>query len=76
MMSSLCLRQKEYMDKIRGRWDFLIQCRPNVKGMIGNAKLIVGHINHNSSQEKIIDFIAPKGIFSYNEATGEFKSKS
>jgi DNA topoisomerase VI subunit B len=26
------------MDKIRSKWDFLIQCRPNVKGMIADSE--------------------------------------
>ena len=63
------------MDKIRSKWEFLIQCRPYVKDMIGNAKLIGGHIGQNSNHEKIFKFITTKGTFSYNEATGEFKSK-
>ena len=63
------------MDKIRSKWDFLIQYRPNVKGIIGNAKLVGGHISHNSKDEKIFNFITTKGTFSYNERTDEFKSK-
>ena len=63
------------MDKIRSKWDFLLQCRPNVRGMIGNAKLIGGHIGHNSNHDKIFNFVTTKGTFSYNETTDEFKSK-
>ncbi len=63
------------MDKIRSKWEFLIQCRPNVKGIIGNTKLIGGHISHNGNHEKIFNFITKKGTFTYNEATDEFKSK-
>jgi len=63
------------MDKIRSKWDFLIQCRPNVKGIIGNTKLIGGNINHNSKHEKIFNFITIKGTFSYNERADEFKTK-
>ena len=63
------------MDKIRSKWDFLIQCRPHVKGIIGNAKLIGGRINHNSNHEKIFNFVTKKGTFTYNETTDEFKSK-
>jgi hypothetical protein len=63
------------MDKIRSKWDFLIQCRPDVRGMIGNSKLIGGDINHNSKHEKIFHFITKKGTFTYNEATDEFKKK-
>jgi hypothetical protein len=64
------------MDEIiKSKWDFLLQCRPDVRGMIGNAKLIGGHIEHNAVNETIFNFITPKGIFLYNEATNEFKSK-
>jgi hypothetical protein len=60
---------------IKSKWDFLIQCRPNVKGIIGNTKLIGGNINHNSKHEKIFNFITIKGTFSYNERADEFKTK-
>jgi hypothetical protein len=43
--------------------------------MIGNAKLIGGHISHNIKDERIFHFITTKGTFSYNEMTDEFKSK-
>jgi len=60
---------------IKSKWDFLIQCRPNVKGIIGNSRLVGGHISHNSRGEKIFNFITIKGTFSYNERTDEFKSE-
>jgi len=63
------------MDKIRSKWDFLLQCRPDIRGVVGNAKLIGGGISHNINNEMIFDFITKKGTFSYNEATQEFKSK-
>jgi hypothetical protein len=63
------------MDKIRSKWEFLIQRRPNARGMIGNAKLIGGHIGHNSNHDRIFNFITTKGIFFYNEEIDEFKSK-
>jgi hypothetical protein len=63
------------MDTIKSKWEFLIQCRPNVRGMIGNAKLIGGDIGQNRNHEKIFNFITTKGTFSYNESTDEFKSK-
>ena len=63
------------MDKIRSKWDFLLQCRPDVKGMVGNAKLIGGHIGHNDNHDKIFNFITTKGTYFYNEMTHEFKSK-
>jgi len=63
------------MDRIKNKWDFLIQCRPNVKGTIGNAKLIGGQIDHNRKHERIFNFITAKGTFTYNEASDEFKSK-
>jgi hypothetical protein len=63
------------MDRIKNKWDFLIQCRPNVKGMIGNTKLIGGHIDYNDNHDEMFNFITTKGTFSYNERTGEFKSK-
>ena len=60
---------------IKSKWDFLIQCRPNVKGIIGNAKLIGGRIDHNDNHDEIFNFITTKGTFSYNERTDGFKSK-
>ncbi len=63
------------MDRIKSKWDFLLQCRPEIRGMVGNSKLIGGNISHNSNHEVIFNFITKKGTFSYNEMTGEFKSK-
>ncbi len=68
------LREKE-MDKIRSKWDFLLQSRPDIRGVVGNTKLIGGRISHNINKEMIFDFITKKGTFSYNETTHEFKSK-
>ena len=62
-------------NKIKSKWDFLLQCRPDVRGIIGICKLVGGDISHNSNHEEISHFITTKGTFSYNEATGEFKSK-
>ena len=63
------------MDKIKSKWDFLIQCRPNVKSIIGNARLIGGHIDYDDDHDEIFNFITTKGIFSYNERADEFKTK-
>ena len=63
------------METIKSKWDFLLQCRPNVRGIVGNAKLIGGRISHNTNHEKIFTFITIKGTFSYNERTDEFKTK-
>jgi len=63
------------MGKIKNKWELLLQCRPNVRGIIGNAKLIGGYISHNGNHETIFNFITLKGIFLYNEATDDFKSK-
>jgi len=63
------------MDKIRNKWDFLIQCRPDVNGMIGNAKLVGGDVSYNDNHDKIFNFITTQGTFSYNERTDEFRSK-
>ena len=63
------------MDSIRNKWDFLLQCRPDIRGVVGNTKLIGGRISHNINNEMIFDFITKKGTFSYNEATLEFKTK-
>ena len=62
-------------NKIKSKWDFLLQFRPDTRGMVGNAKLIGGDIEHNSKKEKIFHFITKKGTFTYNEGTGEFKRK-
>jgi hypothetical protein len=63
------------MDRIKSKWDFLLQCRPDIRSIVGNAKLIGGDITHNTEHEMIFDFITKKGIFSYNETTHEFKTK-
>jgi hypothetical protein len=64
------------MDEIiKSKWDFLLQRRPDIRGMIGNTKLIGGHINHNSKHKKIFHFITKKGTFTYNEGTDEFERK-
>ena len=63
------------MDKIRSKWEFLLQCRPYIKGIVGNAKLIGGDIGHNSKHDKVFNFITTKGIFFYNEETDEFERK-
>jgi hypothetical protein len=60
---------------IKSKWDFLLQRRPDIRSIIGNFKLVGGHISHNSRDEKIFNFITIKGAFSYNERTDEFKTK-
>ena len=60
---------------IKKKWDSLLQCRSDVRGMIGNTKLIGGNISHNSKGEKIFNFITKKGTFTYNEGTEEFENK-
>jgi hypothetical protein len=68
------LQEKE-MDRIRSKWDFLLQSRADIRGVVGNTKLIGGDISHNSNHEVIFNFITKKGTFTYNEMTDEFKSK-
>ena len=63
------------MDKIRSKWDFLLQCRPDIRGIVGNTKLIGGDISHNSNNEMIFKFVTKKGIFTFNDASDEFKKK-
>jgi hypothetical protein len=60
---------------IKSKWEFLLQCKPEIRGIIGNFKLVGGHISHNSNHEKIFNFVTIKGTFSYNERTDEFKTK-
>jgi hypothetical protein len=60
---------------IKSKWEFLLQCKPEIRSIIGNFKLLGGHINHNSRREKIFNFITLKGTFSYNERTEEFERK-
>jgi hypothetical protein len=60
---------------IKSKWEFLLQFKPEIRSMIGNYKLLGGHISHNSRGEKIFNFITVKGTFSYNESTDEFKSE-
>ena len=62
-------------NKIKSKWDFLLQCKPDVRGMLGNAKLIGGHINYDDNHDQIFNFITSRGTFCYNERTGEFKGK-
>jgi hypothetical protein len=62
-------------NKIKSKWEFLIQSRQNVRAMIGNSKLIGGHISHNGTHERIFNFITARGTFTFNEATEEFKNK-
>jgi uncharacterized membrane protein YoaK (UPF0700 family) len=62
-------------NKMRSKWEFLIQSRTNVRAMIGNTKLIGGHISHNGAQKRIFHFITAKGTFTFNEATEEFKNE-
>jgi len=61
--------------KIKNKWDFLLQCKPDVRDMIGNSKLVGGDIIHNSKREKIFHFITTKGTFTYNEASDKFERK-
>jgi hypothetical protein len=64
------------MDEIiKSKWNSLLQFRPDIRGMIGNTKLIGGNIYHNSNHEKIFHFITKKGTFTYNERTDEFERK-
>ena len=60
---------------IKSKWEFLLQRRPEIRSIMGNTKLVGGHISHNSKHEKIFNFITVKGTFSYNESTDEFKSE-
>jgi hypothetical protein len=60
---------------IKSKWNFLLQSRPDIRSMMGNSKLIGGHIGHNSNNEKIFNFITKQGTFTYNEAADEFKKK-
>jgi hypothetical protein len=63
------------MDGIKSKWDFLLQCRSDIRSVVGNTKLIGGDINHNDKNEKIFHFITKKGSFTYNETTDEFRKK-
>ncbi len=62
-------------EKIKRKWDFLLQSRPDIRSMIGNARLIGGDFSHNENHEKIFYFVTKKGTFTYNEMTDEFESK-
>ena len=62
-------------EMIKSKWEFLLQCKPEIRSMIGNTNLVGGHISQNNRGEKIFNFITVKGTFSYNERTDEFKSK-
>ncbi len=63
------------MDRIRSKWDFLLQSRPDIRSVVGNVKLIGGDISYNVNHEMVFEFITKKGILSYNEITHEFKRK-
>jgi len=58
------------MNEIRNRWESLLHSRP---GLIGNARLIGGHISYNGDRDKTFNFITSKGFFTYNPRTDEFK---
>jgi hypothetical protein len=62
-------------ETIKRKWDFLLQCKPEIRNIMGNTKLIGGHISHNSKHEKIFYFVTKKGTFTYNEGTEEFERK-
>jgi hypothetical protein len=62
-------------NKIKSKWEFLIQSRPDLRSMMGNTKLVGGHISHKGAHERIFRFITAKGTFTFNEATEEFKSE-
>ena len=40
------------MDKIKSKWEFLLQYRPDVRGKVGNVKLIGGQIGHNEMTDQ------------------------
>jgi hypothetical protein len=63
------------MNRIKSKWDFLIQRRPDGKGMIGNARLIGGHIEYDDNHAEIFNFMTTRGTFPYDERTDEFESK-
>jgi hypothetical protein len=33
---------------IKNKWEYLLQCRLEIRSIIGNTKLVGGHISHNS----------------------------
>jgi hypothetical protein len=60
------------MDEIiKSKRGFLLQCRRDIRGMLGGSKLIGGRISQNSNNDRIFNFITKKSTFSYNV----FKSK-
>ena len=61
------------MDPIRAMWDSLIQTKPDMMGIARNANLVGGRIDHNDQHEKIFLFLTNKGVFFFNNVTGEFK---
>ncbi len=63
------------MDTIRTKWEYLLQCRPNFREMIGRAKFVGGHISYNDKQEKIFNFITTSGRYTYNERTDAFEHR-
>ncbi len=67
--------QGKEMDRIKSKWDSLLQTRADIRAVVGNTKLIGGDVSHNSNHELIFNFVTKKGTYSYNEATHEFKSK-
>ena len=42
---------------IKSKWEFLLQCKPEIRSIIGNTKLIGGHIGHNSMHRSILSDI-------------------
>jgi len=62
-------------NRIKRKWGFLLQCRPEIRSMMGNSKLIGGQISHSNNHGNIFNFIARKGTFTHNETTDEVESE-
>ncbi len=63
------------MDPIRAKWDSLMQIRPALMSIVGNAELIGGLIKYNDEHEKIFHFLTKRGSFSFNVVTRKLKSE-
>ncbi len=61
------------MNEIRSKWESLLHSRPNLKGLVGRAELVGGHMIYNDDRDEVLKFITNKGSFTYNARTGEFK---
>ncbi len=66
-------RREAKMDPIRTMWDSLIQTSPDMKGLVGNAKLVGKLIKYNDQHEKIFHFLTKRAHSPSMSSQGSLK---